>query len=176
MAPPEGGSELGAKLGAPGLRNAAALAGPCVPARTAGCFWLPAQGPQCPARAPGSQPRRPPTRALRPRRTTRQPSGARPLSMPSERAQARCGMIKLPQGLLGSQKEVGTRKGVVGARVLPASDLGEGRRGESTRGWEWTGFPEFCSKVIYRHILGLAFFDVCYCLCSKRHHVSGEEP
>lgn len=40
MAPPEGGSELGAKLGAPGFWNDAALAGPCARPGTAGRLSL----------------------------------------------------------------------------------------------------------------------------------------
>lgn len=76
--------------------------------------------------------------------------------MPSERARARCGMIKLPQGLLASQKEVGTRKGVVGVRVLPAGDLGEAGGGarvgvDRVPRTLPANQAAFCSKVGYGH-------------------------
>lgn len=86
MAPPEGGSELGAKLGAPGFRNDAALAGPCDRAGTAGRVWLPPQGLQRPVRTPGSPAKAAADPSPAPKTVTRRRSGAGPLSMPSERA------------------------------------------------------------------------------------------
>lgn len=110
-----------------GSRGPGARLGP------AGRVSLPAQGPLHQPAPRKAEPRRPPTR-------TQRPGYHSPLSMPSAR-RAGCGVVDFPRVIRrsgGSRR----REGAGGARLLHAGDLVEGR-GESTRGWEWTGlFPD----------------------------------
>ncbi|XP_038315407.1 uncharacterized protein LOC102155349 isoform X1 [Canis lupus familiaris] len=151
MAPPKGGSELGAKLGAPGFRTQGAATGPCVRAGRAGRAGR-AAGAAGAARTAGSRA----LRALRASPTSRQPRGA-------------------PRRKSGREPE-----SLTSALCKPVTS-GRRRRGPAGWGWgrgrgRWTGLPEPASERGSSPRSALDAFDPCHCGGDSRHRGSAREP